>query len=58
MLKFTKAKIHLITDPNMLFTIIRGIRGGECQVIYHHAIANNKFQTLMKKQTHHHLISA
>lgn len=43
MLKFTKAKIHLITDPNMLFTIIRGIRGGECQVIYHHAIANNKY---------------
>lgn len=41
MLKFTKAKIHLITDPNMLFTIIRGIRGGECQVIYHHGIANN-----------------
>ena len=41
-LKMSNAKIKLITDTNTHLIIKKGIRGGRCEPIYHHAKANNK----------------
>ena len=43
MLKLTKVKIELITDPNIHLIIKKGIRGGRCEPIYYHEKANNKY---------------
>ena len=43
MLKMTKVKIELITDPNIHLIIKKGIRRGRCEPIYYHAKANNKY---------------
>ena len=42
-LKKTKAKLHLLTDIDMLLVVEKGIRGGICNAIYQYAKANNKY---------------
>ena len=42
-LKKTEAKLELLIDYNMLLTFEEGTRGGTCQAVYKHAIANNKY---------------
>ncbi|CAB4019693.1 uncharacterized transposon-derived, partial [Paramuricea clavata] len=42
-LKFTKAKLELIHDPNMYLMIEKGIRGGVSTIMKRYAKANNKY---------------
>ena len=42
MLKFTKIKLDLISDPDMYLMVERGIRGGISTIIKRYAKANNK----------------
>ena len=42
-LKKTKVKLDYLTDIDMLLMVEKGIRGGICNAIYHHAKANNKY---------------
>ncbi|XP_057290302.1 uncharacterized protein LOC130612992 [Hydractinia symbiolongicarpus] len=41
--KYTEIKLDLLTDPNMLVTFERGIRGGITQAVHRYAKANNKY---------------
>ena len=54
MLKMTNIEIKLITDCNMHLMIGKGVRGGQCEPIYYHAKANNKYvnQILILKKNH------
>ena len=42
-LKKSEVKLELITDPDMLWMVEKGIRGGICHAIPRHAKANNKY---------------
>ena len=42
-LKETDVKLELLTDPNMLLMLEKGIRGGICHAILRYAKANNKY---------------
>jgi len=42
-LKYTGVALELLTDKDMLMMFEKGIRGGMCQAIMHHAQANNKY---------------
>ena len=42
-LKETDVKLELLTDPDMLLMLEKGIRGGICHAIYRYAKANNKY---------------
>ena len=42
-LKKTGLKLELLTDPDMLLMVEKGIRGGICHAIHRHAKANNKY---------------
>ena len=42
-LKITKAKLELLSDPDMLLMIESGIRGGIATISHHHAKANNEY---------------
>ena len=42
-LKKTEVKLELITDPDMLRMVEKGIRGGICHAILRYAKANNKY---------------
>ena len=42
-LKRTEVELELITDPDMLLMVERGIRGGICHAILRYAKANNKY---------------
>ena len=42
-LKKTEVELELITDPDMLLIVERGIRGGICHAILSYAKANNKY---------------
>ena len=42
-LKKTRIKLDLITDPDMLLTFERGIRGGITQAVKRYARANNRY---------------
>ena len=41
--KKKRVKLKLITDPNMLLMVDKGIRGGICHAIHRYAKANNKY---------------
>ena len=43
MFEKAEVKLELFTDINMLLMVEKGIRGGRCQAIHRHAIANNKY---------------
>ena len=43
LLKMTKTELELITDPDMLMLIKRGIRGGVSMVTTRHGKANNPY---------------
>ena len=59
MLKMTKFKIELITDPNVHLIIKKGIRGGRGEPIYYHAKANNKYvNSKLDKKEINNLISS
>ncbi|XP_057299426.1 uncharacterized protein LOC130630044 [Hydractinia symbiolongicarpus] len=42
-LKYTGVKLELLTDPDMLLMIKRGIRGGITQAVHRYAKASNKY---------------
>ncbi|XP_057300807.1 uncharacterized protein LOC130635490 [Hydractinia symbiolongicarpus] len=42
-LKYTGVKLELLTDPDMLLTFEKGIRGGITQAVHRYARANNKY---------------
>ena len=42
-LKKTDVKLELLTDPDMLLMVEKGIRGGTCHAIHRYAKANNKY---------------
>ena len=42
-LKKTKAKLHLLTDIDMLLIVEKGIRGGICHTIYRYPEPNNNY---------------
>ena len=42
-LKKTDAKLELLTDPDMLLMVQKGVRGGICHAIHRYAKANNKY---------------
>ena len=42
-LKKTEVELELITDPDMLLMVEKGIRGGICHAILRYAKANNKY---------------
>ncbi|XP_057290234.1 uncharacterized protein LOC130612919 [Hydractinia symbiolongicarpus] len=42
-LKYTKIKLELLTDPDMLLMFEKGIQGGITQAVHRYAIANNKY---------------
>ena len=43
MLGFTKVKLQLLTDIDMVFMVEKGIRGGLIEAVKKHAIANHKY---------------
>jgi len=43
MLKYTKAEPELLTDPDMLYMILEGIRGGLSGIMTRYVEANNKY---------------
>ena len=43
MLKYTEAKLDLISDPDMYLMIERGIRGGVSSIMKRHSEANHKY---------------
>ena len=42
-LKKADVKLELLTDPDMLLMVEKGIRGGICHAINRYAEANNKY---------------
>ena len=42
-LKKTEEELELITDPDMLLMVEKGIRGGICHATLRYAKANNKY---------------
>ena len=42
-LKITKVQLELLSDPDMLLMIERGIRGGIATILHRHAKANNEY---------------
>ena len=42
-LKKTGVRLEVLTDPDMLLTFERGIRGGITQAVHHYAMVNNKY---------------
>ena len=42
-LKMTSVELELLTDKDMLLMFEKGIRGGMCQTVLHHAKANNLY---------------
>ena len=42
-LKKTDMKLELLTDPDMLLKVEKGIRGGICRAIHRYEKANNKY---------------
>ena len=42
-LKKTGVELELLTDPDMLLMVEKGIKGGICHAIYRYAKANDKY---------------
>ena len=45
-LKETNVKLELITDPDMLLMVEKGIRGRICHAIHRYAKSNNKYKII------------
>ena len=45
MLKYTKVKLGLLTDIDMVLMVKKGVHGGLTQVVKKHAVANHKYLT-------------
>jgi hypothetical protein len=52
MLKYTKAKLELLTDPDMLYMVLEGIRGGLSGIMIRYVEANNKYMTNYDSNKH------
>ena len=50
MFKKTEVELELITDPDMLLMVEKGIRGGICHAILKYAKANNKYMKDYNKE--------
>ena len=48
-LKYTKVKIELLTDTDMLLMVGKGIRRGICTAIYRYAETNNEYMKYYDK---------
>ena len=48
-LKKTEVELELVTDPDLLLMVEKGIRGGICHAILRYAKAKNKYMKDYKK---------